>query len=95
MVVNFDKTIDQSNINGFSWIKKKIIKKNYPYMSGGLKGPQSPPQELEVGGRRPPYLLVHIYIFSLAWWIWWIYPSTPKFANLPSFSATKNTNKMF
>ena len=27
-------------------------------MSGGPKGPLSPPQELEVGGRRPPYLLV-------------------------------------
>ena len=28
-------------------------------MSGGPKSPLSPPQELEVGGRRPPYLLVH------------------------------------
>ena len=28
-------------------------------MSGGLKGPLSPPQELEVGCRRPPYLLVN------------------------------------
>ena len=32
-------------------------------MLGGLKGPLSPPQELEVGGCRPPYLLVvHICI---------------------------------
>ena len=30
-------------------------------MSGGLKGPLSPPQELEVGGRRPLYLLVQLY----------------------------------
>ena len=35
--------------------------------SGGPEGPSrwpkatSPPQELEVGGRRPPYLLVNIY----------------------------------
>ena len=28
-------------------------------MSGGPKCPLSPLQELEVGGRRPPYLLVH------------------------------------
>ena len=27
-------------------------------MTGGPKGPLSPPQELEVGGHRPPYLLV-------------------------------------
>ena len=27
-------------------------------MSRGPKGPLSPPQELEVGGRSPPYLLV-------------------------------------
>ena len=30
----------------------------FPHMSGGLKGPVSPLQELKVGGRRPPYLLV-------------------------------------
>ena len=30
-----------------------IIKINYPHMSGGLKGPLSPPQELEVGGPLP------------------------------------------
>ena len=35
-----------------------IIKINYPHLSGGLKGSPSPPQELEVGGRRPLYLLV-------------------------------------
>ena len=33
-------------------------------MSGGPKGPLSPPQELEVGNRRPPYLLVK-YISGL------------------------------
>ena len=36
--------------------------------SGGPEGPSrwpkatSPPQELEVGGRRPPYLLVFSYL---------------------------------
>ena len=35
-----------------------IIKINYPHLSGGPKGPPSPLQELEVGGRRPTYLLV-------------------------------------
>ena len=35
-------------------------------MSGGPKGPLCPPQELEVGGRRPPYLLVHhIYLVEI------------------------------
>ena len=56
---DFDKTIDQSNVNGFSWIFfSLIIKINFPHMSGGPKGPLSPPQELEVGGHRTPYLLV-------------------------------------
>ena len=36
-------------------------------MSGGLKGPLSPLQELEVGGCRPPYLLVcHIACVMLS-----------------------------
>ena len=35
-----------------------IILKKYPHLAGGPKGLQSPPQELEVGGRRPPYILV-------------------------------------
>ena len=54
----FDKTIDQSNVNGFSLIKKIYIEINYPHLVEGLNGPPSLPQELEVGGRRPPYLLV-------------------------------------
>ena len=53
---DFDKTIDQSNVNVFYWTL--IIKINYPHSSGGPKGP---PKELEVGGHMPPYLLV-IYI---------------------------------
>ena len=57
---DFDKTIDQSNVNGFSWICSLIIKINYPHLAGG----PSPPQELEVGGRRPAYLLV-TYIVDL------------------------------
>ena len=53
-------TIDQSNVNGFSWIfLLLIIKINYPHISGGPKGPLSPLHKLEVGGRRPPYLLVY------------------------------------
>ena len=58
---DFDKTTDQSNVNGFSWIfLKLIIKLNYPHLSGGLKGPPCPPHELEVEGRRPPYLYITI-----------------------------------
>ena len=34
---------------------------NYPHLARGLKGPPSPAQKLEVGGHRPPYLLVFIY----------------------------------
>ena len=34
-------------------------------MSGGPKGPLSPPKELEVGGHRPPYLLVLIYLLPM------------------------------
>ena len=53
---DFDKTIDQSKCQ---WIFLEffalIIKINYPHLAGG---PQSPSQELEVGGHRPPYLLV-------------------------------------
>ena len=58
---DFDINIDQSNVNGFSWIFffSLIIKINY-LQARGPKGPPSPPQELEVGGHRPPYLLVHI-----------------------------------
>ena len=56
---DFDKTIDKSNVNGFSWnFFSLIIKINSPHMSGALKGPLSPPQELEVGCHRPLYLLV-------------------------------------
>ena len=39
-----------------------IIKINYPHLSGDAKGPPSTQQELEVGGRRPPYLLVIEYL---------------------------------
>ena len=53
---DFDKTIDKSNVNGFFSF---IIQINSPHMSGGLKGPLSPLQELEVGGHRPPYLLIY------------------------------------
>ena len=59
---DFDKTIDQSNVNGFSWIFfSLIIKINYPHLTGSPKGPSNLPQELEVGGHRPPYLLVNLY----------------------------------
>ena len=35
---DFDKTIDQSNVNGFSWIFSSLINKiNDPHMSGGPK----------------------------------------------------------
>ena len=45
-----------------------IIEINYPHLAGGLKGPPILPQELEVGGHRPPYLLVcniHVYKYYL------------------------------
>ena len=42
----------------FPGIFSLIIKINYPHLSGSPEGHLSPPQELEVGGRRPPYLLV-------------------------------------
>ena len=62
---DFNNTIDQSNVNGFSWIfSSLIIKINYPHMSGGPKGPLSPPLELEVRGRRPLYLLL-LYICNI------------------------------
>ena len=67
---DFDKTIDQSNVNGFSWnfFSSLIIQINYAHMSGGPNGPLSPLQELEVGGRRPPYLLVS-YIFVIVYFL--------------------------
>ena len=76
---DFDKTIDQSNVNGFSWIFfSLIIKINSPHMSGGLKGPLSPPQELEVGGRRPPYLLIY-YMWNMC-----MYNPSKKLSLVPS-----------
>ena len=51
-------------------IKKTLCKKVMRGVgSGGPEGPSrrlkatSPPQELEVGTRRAPYLLVYIYLF--------------------------------
>ena len=52
----FDKIIDQSNVNGFSWKFSLILQIKYPHFVGVLKGPPSPPQELEVGSHTPPYL---------------------------------------
>ena len=45
-----------------------IIKINYPHLSQGPKSPLNPPQELEVGGRRPPYLLVFFYVTPIRFW---------------------------
>ena len=41
---DFDKIIDQSNVNGFSWRKKIIfIKMNYPHLAGArTMGPYAP-----------------------------------------------------
>ena len=60
-------------------------------MSGGLKGPLSPPQELEVGGRRPPYLLVlHIPLCVVSVWqvllVWW--------QNMELTFCSKNAKKL-
>ena len=41
-------------------------------MSGSPKGPLSPPQELEVGGHRPPYLL-----FFFKYFLNWTQPGNP------------------
>ena len=46
-----------TNVNGLSrQFFPLIIKINYSHMSGG------PLQELEVGVRRPPYILVGLYL---------------------------------
>ena len=46
-----------------------IIEIYYPHLLGGLKGPLSPPQELEVGGRRPPVpsttCIIDLFLFPV------------------------------
>ena len=62
---DFDKIINQSNVNGFSWGKFfKFLIINYPHLAGGPKGPLSLPQELEVGGPIGLlYLILKLFLF--------------------------------